>query len=290
MTNEPIQEDSLQHEKRRADTWIEWAKFAREASIALGIAVLVFCLINFGVPMMKASKESSEATKDGLNKFNRFIDEAGPELLAAAKNVNATTGGFAEAGNNLKQGSEDFKLLLAALANDKHGTPALVRELISLLAEYRTQGGALMANGAQLVKNSDSRLNGEDGLFVALTGVLKKFDSLVTHADTVVEGLARQAPQLLTDLHDLLGSPEWKEAKQEMVKLLKNSVSLTANADLTMARVAITADSIAKASVFIPGIAEILQKIAKTNSRFQKAFLLARIFGLLAAGLGSIGY
>jgi hypothetical protein len=271
--------DRLQISGSRAETFHKWMKLTSVVLINAVLLILIWAIIFRAIPMMSAIKESSQATAKG---WNETITQAGKDIKSASKNLNTITVDAAE-------GSRDAKRLIKEITDE---APRAIREVAGLVSDGRRQLNGIGGQAQWLIRDSNLRVNGDSGLMVKLTASVDSFDLLVKNSDKVVADLAARAgvavDQMRDDLHAVLGSPEWAEARAEVVKTLKNTTSITGRVDKTMGFVEVTAEQIAKASAQLPQIAELLKKIANTNSKYQKAILLARIFGILAAGIGAL--
>jgi hypothetical protein len=94
-----------------------------------------------------------------------------------------------------------------------------------------------------------------------LAQVLVSTDSAVRASQTVLE-------QIGNDTHALVGDPALGGSLREIQAILSH--------------VDATAGQLEEGSRRVPGIADSVQKIAATSSKYQKAFLLARIFSYIA--------
>ena len=131
-----------------------------------------------------------------------------------------------------------------------------------------------------LIANTDRSVNQSllpqaTSLLAALTDDAEKFGLSVVTFDRMLIAVSEKANLALSDIVALVGSPEWHDALKSVAVTAENVALVTAKADLTM-------ESIRLAMERAPSIAESVDKIAKTSSKYQRALLIVGIIGTLA--------
>jgi hypothetical protein len=118
-----------------------------------------------------------------------------------------------------------------------------------------------------MVKNTDGNINGPEGLLVQVINTSKKLNLSVEAVNAAVRAITEKSSLTLDDIHSIMSSNEWKG-------VLDNINSISKHTDGVMV-------NIENATKSAPAIAESLEKIAKTSSKYQKALILAQIISLL---------
>lgn len=208
-------------------------------------------------------------------------------------NLNRVSGTTADYGETLKeQAEENKKSIDAALqvgATAKGSLQLLNRTTIPLLNNNLRSSDdlirSLQENTASLNRltiNLDDRINGNAGLLVASTDLVRsltetsnKFGLSISTLDSVLRTVADKANMSLDEVYSLISSPEWKLALQGIAATSTNLASTSAKVDATT-------EQIRLAMLKAPSIAESLEKIAKTSSRYQRAVLITGIVSTLA--------
>ena len=280
--NNRLPEDSLAHEKRRSETWAGYATFANKVLLGMLLIVLLISLIFYGIPALDKGYDSSEATANGMGKLAEYIEKAGPEILAAAQNVNATTG-------NVNEGSAQFKQLMTLLAQK---FPLFFTELQKTLATSRdgidrtTKGAAgMLWQGEKTIAQLNDRLNGDFGLVVGLTRLTGDLRTNVNTASAAATRLINEGTTTVTELRAFLLNPEWAEARKQVVSLLTHSDQLVVQAVGVAANTNTIMTALAEKA---PAFFALLEKVMKTSAGYQKPILILTLLGLLTKALQGV--
>lgn len=133
-----------------------------------------------------------------------------------------------------------------------------------------------------LLVNTDRNVNGEGGLIPSATALLQsltatanRFNVSIETLDSMLKTVAEKGGMSLDEIYKLVASPEWKA-------VLVNTETVTANLASTSRRVDLTVEEIRKAAEKAPSIAESLDKLARTSSKFQKVQIIVSIVATLA--------
>lgn len=131
-----------------------------------------------------------------------------------------------------------------------------------------------------LIVNLDRQINTAllpqaTALLAALTEDAHRFGLSLDAFNKMLVAVSEKANLTLDEVLSLVASPEWKLALQGLNLTMANVASATAKADASM-------EQIRLAMLKAPSIAESLEKIAKTSSKFTKATLVAGIISALA--------
>mgnify|MGYP001438156846 CR=1 FL=1 len=116
-----------------------------------------------------------------------------------------------------------------------------------------------------LVKNTDDQVNAH--LLPATEQTLNEAKKSLTLLGESVSIIGSGSQTTLEDLHNLLGNEEWQKA-------LKNMSTVTSSA-------ALASEQIAEASRQLPLIANSMEKIAKTTSKWQKFLIPISLVSLI---------
>lgn len=112
----------------------------------------------------------------------------------------------------------------------------------------------------------------------ALRDTAQAFSTTPQTIESAIRVISDKSQISLNDLHELLSDPGWKE-------VIRNTAQASAETVTTMRNVSATTDQIAVAATRLPAIAESIQKISATSSRYGKAFWLARILSLIVQAI-----
>ena len=277
--SDPIQEDSLSHEKRRSETWASYGKFALIAQANILAVLLIVALIFYGRPAVNAWSDSSVKTAAGMNKLATLIDEAGPQVQAALQHANSTT-------EHIDAGAAKFDALMQTLAEK---SPALFDSLTGLLntsrgsiASITTKGTAAADELAGLVKDFNARLNGDFGLMVGLTRLTADLGADVTALKSALVAMINQGATTIQEVRGFLLNQEWADARHQVVELLKHADETAAHTALITGNVNTIFEALAKKA---PAFFALLEKVLKTSTGFQKPILILTVLGLLTKAL-----
>lgn len=134
----------------------------------------------------------------------------------------------------------------------------------------------------ELVLHLDSRLNSDSGLLAqattllaSLTATSDKFGLTLETLDAAIKVIAEKAGLSLDEVLNLIASKEWLSVLRSMDVAMANVAAMSQKVDAT-------AEQIRLAMEKAPSIADSLNRIAKTSSKFTKATLIANIIGVLA--------
>ena len=120
-----------------------------------------------------------------------------------------------------------------------------------------------------LVQHTDSSLNDKEaGIIPALSDTVVKSQAIMQDIDTLIKNLSEKSGIDLTDIHNILADPSWKDSQQEVLDLLRHINAIATNVE--------------KASDAAPQIAKDLESISKKSNRLATPLLIARIASLLA--------
>ncbi|MGA2261708.1 MAG: hypothetical protein ABSH28_09755 [Acidobacteriota bacterium] len=117
-----------------------------------------------------------------------------------------------------------------------------------------------------LVRNTDRSLNEE--LLPNLAETAKTLGVSVQAVTASVQSIAAKGGVSIDEINTLLADPQWLET-------LKSIAATTAHVD-------VIAGNLEAASRQAPSIAESVEKIAKTSSKYQKLLLLAQLLATIA--------
>jgi hypothetical protein len=276
--------DNLEISDKRADAWRSWTWWAIAAIIAaIGLSVL-FILWHDVRPALTALKESSQATSQGWAKI--VTGEEAPVLRAVEKLDRAMASVETMTANGALATGEMTRLI----GNAADAVPRATNSIERVAGAGRRAIEKTSNDAATLLTDTNRSLNAKGGLLPSLTASVVAFADLEKHAASVITAMERHFGRTFDDLHAILGSPEWALARAEVLQILKNVNIATSRAALSTANLETMTSQIAEASTRFPAIAEALQKIANTSSKYGKALWLARIFAVLAGGWAALGF
>ena len=150
--------------------------------------------------------------------------------------------------------------------------PRIHRNLDSLVETQADMRDAVRSL-TELVRNTDHSIN--QVLVPEIAEVARAAGVEIQELTAEIKQLVRAGEVGLSEVNALLSSPEWLET-------LKNLARASANADGLLVEVRKIASHIEEGARRAPEIAESLEKIAKTSSKFTKITLIANIIGVLA--------
>ena len=147
-----------------------------------------------------------------------------------------------------------------------------IPKLNSAIDDFREKN---LASLNSLIKDSNSRINGDEGLIVAGTNLLNsmtklanKFGISVDDLNTAIIEASKQANKSLEAIYSLITDPSIKD--------------MLLHFDESSASMAKVMAKIAEAGESAPGIAKSLENIAKQSSKFAKITLIVGILSTLA--------
>lgn len=161
------------------------------------------------------------------------------------------------------------------IVNRVDSTMAAVERRVNALAPTQTAATKAISGGHTLLVDFNTRLNSEQGLMAAATNLINnltttasKFNVTTDELNTAIRLASEKTNKSLDSLYTLIASDHWPK--------------LIENLEGTSAEVRGMAANMNKASAKAPSIAESLEKIAKTSSRFTKITLISNIIATLA--------
>lgn len=269
--------------RERAYTWLVWLAVGCAITFTITCVIICFVTIRYGVPAAKEIKESNEQMAAGYRtavpEFMKRLDEKDRKIDAILSNVETITGNSAKASEEIATNSPKAFQSLGDL------TRAGVAEIHRIGKETHS-----------FISDTNRSLNGEQGIFAALTDTTTRAGVMISNQDTALQALVTagtttvdEGKALLSELRAIVASDEWKQIRGEVLSSIRNVTSLTKHTAETV----IEGRDILKTvkeylQKYAPGILASLEKISKESSRYQKAALLANIFRLLAIGLGAL--
>lgn len=154
----------------------------------------------------------------------------------------------------------------------------VIPELVAVLKGLQGNSaklGALTVSLDDLVRHSDASINSSTGLLPTLTTLVASLKTIAEKTGLTVDEV-KEAVRIASDkiglsldaMYALMNDPAW-------LQTLKNIETTTAGSAAVMSNVS-------EASKQLPSIAQSLEKIAKTSSKYQKLLLAASIIGTLA--------
>ena len=157
--------------------------------------------------------------------------------------------------------------------------PRLMQNLDSSNAALIELRGTVR-NGGDLISNTDKSLNQDllpqaAALIHSLTATADRFGLTVETLDKSLQAIASKTNLSLDEIYSLLSDPHWRNT---LANIDEGSLFFAS----TSRHVDATAAEIEKAMQNAPSIANSLERIARTSSRFTKITLIANIIGTLA--------
>jgi len=225
-------EDSLEHERRRATTYEQYAKFGIYALCALFLIIVIVEMLVVSPKINRAAEDWSRASKatadayegqilQSATKLTAVLDQAGPELLQGARNFNALSAGLsrevpptiasinslartldartdglmAEGQLQIKQSGD----AVAKLIGDSDET--LLGMQPNLIAGSEAFA-RMMKDGSVLIESANPRIN---ALLENASHAIVTLDTVGQHATLVVDDLhasGQNFAKITTDLYD----------------------------------------------------------------------------------------
>jgi hypothetical protein len=209
----------------------------------------------------------------------------GQTTLAVGNKSLTSLGNFADSQMEQLQSPRAQKSLQASLETlavfNATGRLLNTQILPRAMKTLDSSDGAMEKVGT-LLSNTDKSINGEDGLIVSatlligsLTTTAERFGLTVDTLDITLKTISEKTGKSLDEIYSLIASPEWKSA-------IQNANTVSANLATTAQKIDATAEQIRLAMLKAPSIAESLDKIAKTSSKYQRAVIIAGIISTIA--------
>jgi hypothetical protein len=116
-----------------------------------------------------------------------------------------------------------------------------------------------------MVKNTDTSLNMM--LVPQITETAKAFNvSVITMNDSIVE-ITKQSSLTIQAVRDTMASDEWREVLENVASTTEHIDGISKNIEETTSK--------------MPAMAELVEKMMKTTSKYQKALLLSQILSYI---------
>lgn len=220
----------------------------------------------------------------------RLLMQQGQQAAQNVKNSTARADQYIDAQLDLIQSEQYQKSIKAGLETGAvyNATGRLINTQVIPRAMKdldRLDGllAALTVNSQTLstfITNTDRSVNQSllpqaTDLLAALTKDADRFGVSLDTFNKMLVLVSEKASMTLDEVLALVSSPEWELALQGLNLTMANVASATGKADASI-------EQIRLALLKAPSIAESLEKIAKTSSRFAKATILANIISVLA--------
>lgn len=271
IADEKVVQEHLQTERARAvaeRSWgytvLVWAAASAAVCAAVFFAVTTVIAIKYGVPALKASIASSQATAEGL-----------PVVVA----------GFGRTINDLN--------------NEKNGLPAMLvagrDDLIQLKATMRDQNGNLLRVGASasgavgqvqsttkqmgdrldtIVAHLDTVSTGPDGLVPAATALLNKGKLTMGDVDKAAMEMLQEGLTTERTFNGIIGNANVPKVLDALARGVNNVADLAAALDMD-------AKDLDGAIQNFGELLDDFDKYSKTANKWHKWVLLAQIINLL---------
>jgi hypothetical protein len=132
------------------------------------------------------------------------------------------------------------------------------------------------------IANLDSKVSGKDGVLEAAIALLRTIDGTAERLGVTASTLDRMLSEIgaraglsLDAVYELISSPQWHQA-------LQNLTIVSGNVARTSEKVDATAEQVRLAMLNAPEIADSLNKIAKASSKYARITLLANLLLVLS--------